>query len=611
MFLPSAGSDGTSGISDQVGELGRFVGPQDEADVAVLIVTYQNGGEIASLIGSLRAEACDQRLRVVVADNASTDDTLGKLAAYPDVLVCATGGNLGYAAGVNVAARHAGDVDALLVLNADLEVRPGSIWRLRHRQKSVGAGVVVPRIRDSEGRTYHSLRREPSLIRGLGDAVFGRRWPSRPALLSEIVRSPGAYDQAHIIDWATGAALLIDRDVARRVGDWDESFFLYSEETDFLRRVREVGATIWYEPEAVVHHSQGGSGSSVALEALMAVNRIRYAAKHAGRPGAFLTRAVVALHELARSMESSHRTVLRIVLSKHAWGALPAASRNVTGEIIEAVHGSIVIPAHNEAAGIGSTLDSLAPLALSLNVDVVVVANGCADDTVAIAQSKPGVKVLELREPSKTSALNLAEMATARWPRIYLDADIRISLAAVCDTLTQLDRTGALAGRPPYLWVLDGVSWPVRAYYHARNRIPSAHLALWGAGVYALSADGRRRFGAFPDIVADDLFVDNQFAAWEKQVVQTDPVRVSVPRSARSLLKVLRRQNRGAKQLRSETSVSTFRELAHSITGPWSLLNAVVYAGFSLLSRSPGRCKDRWERDESSRSGKPPGLHKR
>lgn len=607
--MPSTGSGSSSGVSDRLGDSVGFAGPRDDADVAVLIVTFQNGREIAPLINSLRAEARDQRLRVVVADNASTDDTLRKLAAYPDVVVCETGGNLGYAAGVNVAARHAGDVGALLVLNADLEVSPGSIWKLRQRQSAVGAGVVVPRIWDSRGQTYLSLRREPSLLRGLGDAVFGGRWSTRPAALSEIVRSPRVYDEARIIDWATGAALLIDRDVARRVGDWDESFFLYSEETDFLRRVREKGATIWYEPEAVVRHSQGGSGSSVALDALMAVNRIRYAAKHSGRSGAFLTRVVVALHELARSMESSHRTVLRVVLSKRAWVALPKASRNVTSDIVEAARGSIVIPAHNEAAAIGLTLDRLAPLGLSPNVDIVVVANGCADDTAAIAQSRPGVKVLEIGKPSKTAALNLAETATARWPRIYLDADIQISLAAVCDTLIHLDRKDAVAGRPPYLWVLDGVSWPVRAYYQARSRIPSAHLALWGAGVYALSADGRRRFGAFPDIVADDLFVDRQFAAWEKQVVHTDPVLVSVPRSARSLLKVLRRQNRGAKELRSGTLSGTLKELARSITGPWSLLNAVVYAGFSLLSRSPTRSKDRWERDESSRNAKPSGLH--
>jgi len=96
---------------------GQFVGPEGLADVAVLIVTYQSARDVATLVTSLRAETASQRLRVVVADNASTDGTLAALRAHPDVIVCPTGGNLGYAAGINVAARAAGQADALLVVN--------------------------------------------------------------------------------------------------------------------------------------------------------------------------------------------------------------------------------------------------------------------------------------------------------------------------------------------------------------------------------------------------------------------------------------------------------------------------------------------------------------
>jgi GT2 family glycosyltransferase len=583
---------------------GHFVGPEDAADVAVLVVTYQSARDIGSLIESLRAEASTHRLRVIVADNASTDGTMRVLCAHPDVIVYETGGNLGYAAGVNTAARAASDAESMLVLNADLRVKPGCIEKLRKRQQLVGAGVVVPRIVDAAGNTYTSLRYEPSLIRALGDAAFGGRWASRPSLLSEIERRQSAYEEAHMVDWATGAALLIDREVANGVGDWDERFFLYSEETDFLRRVRQTGSTVWYEPDAVVQHSQGGSGSSVELDILLTVNRIRYAAKYGGPLTATLTRAAVALHELARSAQPAHRAALRTVLSKSAWESLPRASRRASDGLIESVQGAIIIPAHNEAGVIGYTLKRVAPLLARENVDVIVVANGCVDDTAAIARSVPGVTVLELPKPSKTDALNEADRTTDRWPRIYLDADIGITLVTLCDTLTELAREGALAGRPPYVWSLDGATWPVRAYYQARDRIPSAHRALWGAGVYALSADGRRRFDEFPAVVADDLFVDQQYTDAEKQVVQTDAVRVRVPRSSRDLLKVLRRQTRGARQLHSATSNETVRELTQTIRGPRSLFDALVYAAFALLSRRTGKLTGRWERDESSRSGR-------
>ena len=581
---------------------GQFVGPQGCADVAVLIVTYQSARDVATLISSLRGETTSQRLRVVVADNASTDGTLAALRAHPDVIVCPTGGNLGYAAGINVAARAAGQADALLILNPDLRVEPGCIETLRRRRQLVGAGVVVPRILDSDGATYPSLRREPTLLRALGDAAFGSRLASRPGFLGEIVNRKSEYDEPHQVDWATGAALFIAGDVASKVGEWDERFFLYSEETDFMRRVREAGETVWYEPAAVVQHAQRGSGSSVDLDRLLTVNRIRYVSKHRGPVYAELFRAVVALHELARAARPAHRAALRTVLSQTTWRSLPRAQRILSAEDMDAASGAVIIPAHNEAAVIWRTLNRLAPLLASGNLDVVVAANGCTDDSASIARSVPGITVLDLVEQSKTKALNAADSATDRWPRVYLDADIDIPAATLCDTLDALRRDGVLAGRPPYEWDLESAGWLVRAYYRARAHVPSAHSALWGAGVYAFSRQGRARFAEFPPVVAEDLFVDQQYAQHEKLIVQTEPVRVRVPRSARDLLKVLRRQSRGARELHSTTTANTLRELASSIRGPRSLVDIGVYAGFALLSRRSGSYAPRWERDESSRT---------
>jgi GT2 family glycosyltransferase len=581
---------------------GHFVGPEGFADVAVLIVTYQSARDVAKLIISLRGETASQRLRVVVADNGSRDGTLVALRAHPDVIVCPTGGNLGYAAGINVAARAVGQADTLLVLNPDLMVEPGCIEALLRRRRLVGAGVVVPRILDSDGATYPSLRREPTLLRALGDAAFGSRLASRPGFLGEIINRKSDYDEPHQVDWATGAALLIGSDVASKVGEWDERFFLYSEETDFMRRVREAGETIWYEPAAVVQHAQGGSGSSVDLHRLLTVNRVRYVSKRRGPVYAGLFRAVVALHELARATRPAHRAALRTVLSPTTWQSLPRAQRILSAKDINAASGAVIIPAHNEAAVIRRTLDRLAPLLVGGSLDVVVATNGCTDDTASIARSIPGITVLDLAEPSKTKALNAADKVTDRWPRVYLDADIDITPTTLCDTLDALRREGVLVARPPYEWDLEGAGWLVRAYYRARARVPSAHSALWGAGVYAMSKEGRVRFAEFPPVVAEDLFVDQQYAPHEKLIVQTEPVRVRVPRSARDLLKVLRRQSRGARGLHSTTTTNTLRELAGSIGGPRALVDVGVYAGFALLSRRSGSYTPRWERDESSRT---------
>jgi GT2 family glycosyltransferase len=304
-----------------------FVAAAEHAEIAIIVVTYNNADHVAGLLESLHAEAAQLRIRLIVADNASADATVSLLSAEPNVIVVQTGGNLGYAGGVNAASAHLGAADAVLVLNPDLAVEPGCLRAMLDRLATSGAGVVVPRLVGADGATSLSLRREPTIVNSLGDALFGAHLPSRPGLFSETVLSPASYDQAHPVEWSTGAAVLTRRDIADAIGDWDERFFLYSEEVDYLRRARELGASIWFEPAARMRHDEGGSGASVRLETLMAVNRVRYVRKHhsAGYAAAF--HATVILHEAMRGYSSAHRQILKTLLDQRSWRDLPRATR--------------------------------------------------------------------------------------------------------------------------------------------------------------------------------------------------------------------------------------------------------------------------------------------
>ena len=165
-----------------------------------------------------------------------------------------------------------------------------------------------------------------------------------------------SYQHRHVVDWATGAALLVDAELDRRVGGWDERFFLYSEEVDFMRRVRESGSQIWFEPGAVMRHRRGGSGASDMLEALMAVNRVRYQEKWHG--------GIRTLPSSAASWSSDRLCGLgSLVIGRLS--TISCGERQLADDISgcwcmpgrEAVTvGSIVIPAHNEAAVITSTV---------------------------------------------------------------------------------------------------------------------------------------------------------------------------------------------------------------------------------------------------------------
>lgn len=310
----------------------RFVGSTQQAEVCVIVVTFQSGESIAALITSLRNEAASHRLRVIVADNASSDATVAIVRRHTDVQLIETGGNLGYAGAINAASANIGNSDTILILNADLMVEAGAIGAMLRRMTTSSAGAVVPRILTSDGAIYPSLHREPSVLRALGDAAMGAKVRNRPGFLSQNILDAAGYKSPRTVDWATGAAILIDGGVARNVGPWDEQFFLYSEETDYCRRIRDAGGTIWFEPSAVVVHSQGGSGRSIDLDRLLAVNRVRYAKKHSPPVAAAAFRGAVVLHELLRSYSPAHRAILRTLVSEPTWSSLPHASAVIADE---------------------------------------------------------------------------------------------------------------------------------------------------------------------------------------------------------------------------------------------------------------------------------------
>lgn len=307
---------------------GVFADERELADCTAIIVTYNSAADVGGLLDSLPAAADGLRVRVLVVDNDSADDIAAVVARYPGVHLVPSGGNLGYSGGINVGRRHLGPTRAVLILNPDLRAAPGSIRRLCAALTEPGVGAVVPRMLGEDGHTSPSLRREPSLLRSAADGLLGAKWRNRPAALSEMVWRTDAYDVPANVDWATGAALLIAIEADQRVGAWDEErFFLYSEETDYCRRLREAGYVVRYLPDAVVTHKGAGSGTGPALVALTAVNKVRYYRKYHGRVASAAFRLVVIGTQLLRANRPGQRRALQALLSERRWAELPGPSR--------------------------------------------------------------------------------------------------------------------------------------------------------------------------------------------------------------------------------------------------------------------------------------------
>ena len=295
---------------------------------SAVIVTYQSAVHIGTLLEGLQAEReSGLDLEVLVVDNASTDNTFEVVARFDWVKWVDSGGNLGFAAGVNIGSRLVPDDRAVLVLNPDLVLVPGTVAKLLDGLEQPGVGIVVPRLEDADGLPVPSLRNEPSIGRVLVDGILGAHAVRLPRGWSMVIWDPRAYESEQYPDWATGAALLVSGACRAAVGDWDERYFLYFEETDFLRRVRAAGLLVRYEPKVVVRHIAGASGTSDGLDALRILNAIQYYRRYHDRLPSAVFAVDVALHLLVRGRRPAARLALRALLSPTVRSTLPGPTR--------------------------------------------------------------------------------------------------------------------------------------------------------------------------------------------------------------------------------------------------------------------------------------------
>ncbi|HSN43411.1 MAG TPA: glycosyltransferase family 2 protein [Propionibacteriaceae bacterium] len=307
-------------VSSEIPAPSSLVDAEDsEPDVIVLTVTYNSADVIEEFLRALgpaleRAGPC----QVVSVDNASSDATADLVRTLaPWVTLLEPGVNRGYAAGINLALRGRRARKGVYVLNPDALPSPGSVRALLDAvSRDPEVGLAVPRVLDSAGRLKFSLRREPTILRALGEAVLGGHRAARFRALGDMIRDPGYYLDGATADWATGAALFLSAEALRRVGSWDEQFFLYSEETDYALRLRDVGLSLRFVPEAVVVHPGGAMSRSPWLWSLVTVNRTRLYRKRHGaiRSAAFWM--VVFVNEAARAAlgRPTHRAAVRALL---------------------------------------------------------------------------------------------------------------------------------------------------------------------------------------------------------------------------------------------------------------------------------------------------------
>ena len=259
----------------------------------VVVVTHNSAEVVGDLLDTVPKALDGLRAEVVVVDNASTDRTRDVLRLRDDCALV-TAPNRGYAAGLNSGVASSGARGPIVILNPDVRLEPGCLLRLVCRLDEPGVGIVVPLLRGVDGVLAPSIRREPTLLRSLGLGFTGL------PRLSEPDNTVVSHERGGEVDWATGAVMVISRDCYDTVGGWDESFFLYSEETDFCLRARDAGFRTVLEPGAVALHIGGQSGTSARTYSMQILNRVRLYARRHGPVAAW------AFYVMAVVRESAH-----------------------------------------------------------------------------------------------------------------------------------------------------------------------------------------------------------------------------------------------------------------------------------------------------------------
>ncbi|MEQ8840565.1 MAG: glycosyltransferase family 2 protein [Acidimicrobiales bacterium] len=275
--------------------------------VSVVVVTWNSA---STIVDCLQPLAGQPDLELIVVDNDSADDTLAVARGVaPHATLLTTGGNCGFATGVNAGAEHAtGDV--LVLLNPDAVATAEGLRRLAACVRR-GAAIAAPRITDERGTTTRSVRKRPTVRDQF--VVAGGLHRLVDSLDPDDDDGASTTDAEMTVDVVSGACFATGLERFRELGGLDERFFLYAEEVDYCARVADAGGQIVYDPQVAVAHIGGASAEQVesGTDFLLMESRVRWFDKHRTPLATQAVRFALAVWALRRRDRAALRAMAR------------------------------------------------------------------------------------------------------------------------------------------------------------------------------------------------------------------------------------------------------------------------------------------------------------
>ena len=269
--------------------------------LAVIIVNWNVRDLLRACLASLQQnKPMTHEQVIIVVDNASSDGSVEMLRReFPDVRLVVNATNRGYTGGNNDGLKVADEVlqqalegkqvlpltSYFLVLNPDTEMTPGTFdAMLAYADAHADVGVLGPQLRYPDGSLQSSKRHFPTLATTIFESTWLQKY-SPHAVRDRYYARECADDETCDVDWLVGAALLVRRETYKKVGMLDEAtFFMYSEEVDWCKRIKAAGWRVVYFPQAVIVHHEAKSSDQVSTRRLIYFNtsKVRYMTKHHG-----------------------------------------------------------------------------------------------------------------------------------------------------------------------------------------------------------------------------------------------------------------------------------------------------------------------------------------
>lgn len=250
---------------------------------------------------------------IIVVDNASSDGSVDMLRQeFPSVRLIACDSNAGFSVGNNLGlAASRGEL--VLCLNPDTEIVGDALQSLAaYLGAYPDVGVVGPQLRYPDGTVQSTRRRFPTFVTALLESTILQQWFPRNRWLTRYYIEDVPAGITQDVDWLMGACFMLRRSIVSQLGALDEAFFMYSEELDWMRRIKFAGWRIVFLPEAsVIHHAGKSSEQVVPLRHIrFQTSKIRYFQKHHGPPAAYALRGFLWLTYVFQLCEEAGKWLL-------------------------------------------------------------------------------------------------------------------------------------------------------------------------------------------------------------------------------------------------------------------------------------------------------------